>query len=120
MYVIGHRLLATSHDRRMEPRSDGNGRRSRPAADHEQVYGSTTWETKTIKIRTPAAGQQAARRRRSSWSSLPPWNRRKRLTLSIRYRGGAACWYEVESRGGSARFMGVTALHDVMREVMGL
>ena len=35
----------------------------------------------------------------------------------MKYRGGAAAWYEVRARGSVGRFHGATALHDVMREI---
>lgn len=40
------------------------------------------------------------------------------MTITIKYRGGAECWYEIRARGSLGRFHGATALHDVMREIM--
>lgn len=48
---------------------------------------------------------------------MPRWNPRKRLTITVYYRGGPQCWYQVESRGSMGRFTGDAQLHDVMQEI---
>lgn len=38
------------------------------------------------------------------------------MTLTIQFRGGKECWYEIRGRGRTIRRPGVIALHDIMRE----
>lgn len=78
---------------------------------------STRWVVGTPNLRKSparASKQIAAGARWSRFSRLRP---RDRITLTIQYRGGAEAWYEIEARGSMGRFVGVTSLHDVMREI---
>jgi len=95
---------------------DGNPKRSGGAAD-EHPFASTRWEWKQVKIRRPAGGQEQTRRRRGRWHWLPAADPRRKLTLTIRYRGGPECWVEIHARGGEGRFPGHVAIYDVMREI---
>ena len=51
------------------------------------------------------------------WFHLPWRNPRQKLTLNIRYTGGAEACIVVEARGSSGRFSGSTALFDVAQEI---
>lgn len=79
---------------------------------------STTWEWRTVRIARPpkAAGQQPGAARPHALSG---WNPRDPLTITVKYRGGGECWYEVVSRGRTLRFPGAEALHDVMKRIYG-
>lgn len=70
-----------------------------------------------MKISRPAGGQQPSGAKRRRWHGALPRNPREPLTIKISYRGGPECWYEIHARGGMGRFPGVTALHDVMRQI---
>jgi hypothetical protein len=48
---------------------------------------------------------------------LRTWEPRDPLTITVVYRGGGECWYQVVSRGRTLRFPGAMALHDVMRAI---
>ncbi len=88
-----------------------------PAERDEQPFSSTTWRFERVKITSPPqrpASRSAARRR---WWLLSKRDARKPLSIHVKYRGGAAAWYEVRARGSVGRFHGATALHDVMREI---
>lgn len=37
--------------------------------------------------------------------------------MSVTYRGGPECWWEIKARGEVWRVPGVIALHDVMRHI---
>ena len=96
----------------------------------EQPYASTTWRRKVVRIPAPPQGQQRVARRASScpeaadrapgWYRFRPYDlKRKRagVQITVVYRGGPECWYEVRARGAKKRFPGVFALHDVMRQI---
>lgn len=80
---------------------------------------STTWVYEKRKVRRSAGGQDTASRKAVRWYHLPRRDRRKPLTLTISYRGGPECWYEVHARGSVGRFPGSTYLHDVMAAIYG-
>lgn len=80
---------------------------------------STTWAWRKVKI---APAPKAPREQRPKGPSKPlasVWNGRETLTISVRYRGGAECWYELKSRGQTVRIPGHVALHDVMGRIYG-
>lgn len=83
----------------------------------ERPFPSTTWAWKRVKIAPPPEAREADGRKPGRWFRLPPWPPRRPLTISVKYRGGPECWYEVHARGSVGRFPGVTALDDVMREI---
>lgn len=78
---------------------------------------STTTVWKTTRIRKRPAGPAGTVAKGARWSSRSKVNPRDRLTISIGFRGGAECWYEVHARGASGYFHGATALHDVVSEI---
>jgi hypothetical protein len=80
---------------------------------------STTWTWERRKIRRPAGGQQSSQPKAARWWHLPLRDRRKPLTLTISYRGGPECWYEIHARGSIGRFPGHAYLHDVMAAIYG-
>lgn len=50
---------------------------------------------------------------------LLPRNPREPLTITVTYRGGAECWWEIRSRGTVLRRPGSVALHDVLSDLNG-
>ena len=82
----------------------------------EQTIPSTTWAWKRVKIsRPPEGNRERGPKGLHTWVGRSRWDPRKdRVTIRIRYRGGAECWYEVEARGATARLTGTVALHDLM------
>lgn len=90
---------------------------------------STTWAHKRVRIKRPAGGQTqqsaegrptpARRRVALRWRHLSRADKRRNLTVTLRYRGGAECWVEVKARGSFGRFHGATALIDVLEEIVG-
>lgn len=36
------------------------------------------------------------------------------LQVTVKYRGGPECWYEIKARGATVRVPGHVALHDLM------
>jgi hypothetical protein len=68
-------------------------------------------------MKPPPAGHNTARAKRGRWRHLARWPRTQRLTLSIKFRGGAESWWLVEARGHSGVFPGHAALEDVMHQV---
>lgn len=79
---------------------------------------STTWAWRRVKIASPAGGQRDSAPKALRWRHLSRWDRRRPLTITVKYRGGEECWYEVRARGSMGRFPGVVAIHDVIDEVM--
>lgn len=84
----------------------------------EQPLPSTTWAWKRVKIARPPEAKQHRPAKRGRWWYLQPWPRSKPLPMTVKYRGGPECWYEIHGRGSVGRFPGHTALHDVMSEIM--
>lgn len=70
-----------------------------------------------MKISPTAGGQQRGTPKASRWFHLPKRNSREPLTIKVKLRGGAECWYEIHARGSVGRFPGHVCLHDVMREI---
>lgn len=91
----------------------------RQRAKPEQVFGSTTWEWKRVKIgRPPEARSDSAPKGLHSWVRLPSWPLRRRpLTIKVTYRGGPEAFYEVHARGRIGRFSGGACFHDVMQAI---
>jgi hypothetical protein len=80
----------------------------------EQMFGSTTFAWKYVKVASPPEARKAVRSSARGFRRLPRWPQRKPLALTIKYRGGAEAWVEVHSRGEVARFPGSTAIYDVL------
>lgn len=79
--------------------------------------GSTRWGYKRVKIASPPEATTRLPKAAHRWWKRPVWNGREKLTLTITYRGGTECWYEVHARGCMGRFPGYVSLHDMMREI---
>jgi hypothetical protein len=70
-------------------------------------------------MRRPPEANKHVQPKAARWFHLPMRDRRKPLTLTISYRGGPECWYEIHARGSIGRFPGYTALEDVMGVIYG-
>lgn len=75
---------------------------------------SNTFGWRYVKISRAPQASDTARRRRSAWWSRPERNPREPLTLTVKYRGGPECWYEIHARGCTGRFPGHVTIHDIM------
>jgi len=40
------------------------------------------------------------------------------MHITVKFRGGPECWYEVHARGRIARYPGYLGIDDIMAEVM--
>lgn len=78
---------------------------------------STTWGWRRIKIAPAPQAEEHRERSEASLGSLLRWPRRKPLTITLKYRGGAECWWEIRARGRTIRRPGYVAVHDLMREL---
>lgn len=79
--------------------------------------GSTTWEWKRVKVPMRPKGHVKQPPKASARS---PRDARDPLTITVTYRAGAECWWQVSARGTVYRFPGATALHDVMRHILNI
>lgn len=89
-------------------------------AESNTYSGSTTFEWRRVKIARPpeANGNSRPKGGLSYFKALSPFDwRRRPLTMTVVYRGGAECWVEIRSRGGVLRRPGVTSLIDVVAEL---
>lgn len=86
--------------------------------ESEQVFPSTSWEWRKVKMKPPPAGHSTARAKRGRWHRFPQWPRTRALTLTVAYRGGPESWWLVTARGEHGVFPGHLALEDVMRQVL--
>lgn len=84
----------------------------------ERSFPSTTWSWRRVKVSPPPEARGQSARRAGRWFGRPPWPVRTPLHITVKYRGGPECWYEVHARGCIGRFPGHVALHDAIREIM--
>lgn len=68
-------------------------------------------------MRKRPKGQQGSTPKASRWGRRSALGRRETITLTVTFRGGEECWYEIKARGEMGRFVGVTCLHDVVQEI---
>lgn len=80
-------------------------------------FTSTTWTWKQVRVGPTAGGQRTRGPKVRRWFGRSKRNPREPLTIKVKFRGGAECWYEVHARGEVGRFPGYVALHDVMSEI---
>lgn len=83
----------------------------------EQTFGSTTWVWKRVQNQAPAQGQSQPSQSEVLRVRLAKRHMRRKLSMTIKLRGGEECWVEVEARGRVWRFPGVTAVYDVLRVI---
>ena len=87
--------------------------------DQNTSSPSTTWGWRRVKIsRPPEAGTRSGAQRRTL-HALRKRDPRQPLTVTVVYRGGSECWWELRSRGVVIRRPGHNALHDVLWELQG-
>lgn len=75
---------------------------------------STTWTWKRVRITQPPQANGHASASALSIRQLSKRDRRKPLTIAVKYRGGPECWWEIRARGAVIRVPGHAALHDVL------
>lgn len=87
----------------------------------EPPFPSTTWAWRRVRIaRPPEARKISGPKGLHAWRGLSPWPiRRKPVTVTFKYRGGAECWYEIHARGRTSRLTGGLMLHDLLRAIAG-
>lgn len=78
---------------------------------------STRWVVGQPRVTRPPARASKHVASGARWARYARLRPRERITLTIRYRGGAEAWYEIEARGSMGRFPGVVCLHDVVQEI---
>lgn len=104
--MVNHRTSDPRHHRGMATADDSNKRTT-----------STTPEWRWAKIRaTPARPSKTSPK--ASLPALAPWDKAMALSISVKYRGGAECWWEITARGRVWRRPGHLALDDVLQEVL--
>lgn len=84
----------------------------------EQVFPFTPSIRERGTIAPGAAGTTQHRRSRFDFRRLPRWDRRKTLTITVVYKGGAEGWWLIRARAHHGVFAGCMALDDVMARVM--
>lgn len=89
--------------------------------DHPNTRSSSArWEFRRVKIASaPKGPTRQSAQQPSRWFGLAYRPPRDPLHMSVVYRGGPECWYEVHARGRVGRFPGYVALHDAMIEIYG-
>lgn len=83
----------------------------------ENVFPSTTWEWRRVKVRRPPEGHSGRSPKARRFFHLPPRDPRVPLNVSIKYRGGPEAWYEIHARGTIARYPGWVSIDEIMAEV---
>lgn len=79
---------------------------------------STTWKTGRIRV-SPAPKAQGTQSAKRAIHALRPREPREKLTITVRYRGGPECWWEIHARGETVRVPGHAALHDTLMTLNG-
>jgi hypothetical protein len=85
--------------------------------DGPNVGPSTTWAWRYVRVTPPPEATTQHRRSRSRWHGLYRVPERDKVTITLKWRGGAQAWILVEARGRHGVFHGATALVDVLTEV---
>lgn len=101
----------------MSRQAEGKPSGTDGAPDQEQVYPSTRWASRMVKISTAPKALQDSRRRRPSGGWVHP-KRGEPVTLTITYRAGPQAWFTVRARGRTWQVPGVLALYDVVVKVL--
>lgn len=83
----------------------------------EHSFPSTTWGWKRVKMARPPEATSTARAERARRYALPRRDPRESLTVTVRYRGGAECWWEIRARGTVWRVPGSTSVHDLLASI---
>lgn len=78
---------------------------------------STTYTWKRVKMTPPRRGPTSTAPKAPLRARLSRWNPRDSLTITVKYRGGSECWYELKARGRTYRVPGYVDLHSVMEGV---
>lgn len=91
--------------------------------DSEQVFPSTRWVWKRVKVPGNAGTAKAQPAERSSRMVMESRVRLARramrhpLPASLAFRGGPECWVSIETRGRTFRFPGYTDIYTVLRVI---
>jgi len=85
--------------------------------ENEHPFPSTRWAFKRVRVGRPPEATGTVRAQRAHRYALPKRDPRVPLTVTVKYRGGPECWYEIQARGTVWRFPGWVSLHDAMEQV---
>lgn len=85
--------------------------------DGNERTTSTTWAWRRVKIAPAPQANVTASASEATLKGLLRWPRRKPLNITLKYRGGPECWWEIRARGRTIRRPGYIALHDLMRDL---
>lgn len=88
-------------------------------SDTNSSSASTTWGWRYVKIGRRPQGPSDAAAAGVRSRILSSRNPRDALTISVKYRGGNECWWEIKARGTTLRVPGHLALHDVLMSLSG-
>jgi hypothetical protein len=80
---------------------------------------STTWGFRRVKIGVAPQADSHSRPKGVARQALARRDPRKPLTVTIVYRGGSECWWEIRSRGVVLRRPGYWTIHDVFSLLEG-
>lgn len=84
----------------------------------DEASTTSAWEWRKVRQRPKGQVDSPPKAGRSWFCRLPAWPiRRRPLTLTLKYRGGAECWFEVHCRGGTLRRPGHVSLYDLAKDL---
>jgi hypothetical protein len=86
-------------------------------ATSEQLFSSTTFAWRKVKISRPARAQALSAKPSSRWHRFSRRDMRQPIQLTVHLRGGPECWVEISGRGSMGRYPGHTSIYDVLRDV---
>lgn len=75
---------------------------------------STTWAYRKVKISRRPQGSATRRPKGSSRGRLSRRDPKERLSIVVKYSGGAEAWWVIEARGERYLAPGHMCIHDVM------
>lgn len=85
--------------------------------ENEHTFGSTSWEWRQVRMSRAPQATGTARAERARRQTLPRRDPREPLTVTVRYRGGPECWWELRARGAVWRVPGYVSVHDLMARI---
>lgn len=68
-------------------------------------------------MRRPPEAHSGSQPKAGYWRRFPRRNPREPLKITVSFRGGSECWYEIHARGSIGRYPGTVCIHEIMSDI---